>query len=551
MLSLSRNTKRHVNLLKIFNLHGGLARQGPNMPCDYTNYKNYTGVTPVLLSSWKGIEVCGPAPTTDHPVQFIPNPNNTTELEFECPELVKRYLLLLYGLPSVMADGFQVVDAYTTAYPNLLKKITPDMHIFPNEGDVLSYGTTDPGHTSIVIKVKNKDATTGSADVTVIEQNIQGLANGTETMHMSGWQMSGIAGTVASWMTFRTWSVSPSPTWKHNYATSLNSISATSSTDAWAVGQGLIERWHNNKWQIQSTPYGFNFLGVASITSTDVWAVGDVGNQTLTEHWDGSTWGVVPSPNFGDNDILYSVSVVSSTDVWAVGASCFSDGQCQTLTEQWNGSQWSIVSSPNGAIGGVNVLNAVTVISSSDIWAVGTDVPLSGPSQTLTMNWNGSQWTIQSSPSPDSISNTLTGVSGGSSSDVWAVGYTGGSNAPLQTLIEYWNGTQWTVVSSPNVGTDAVLNAVVERSVNDVWAVGYDDNGSQSSSTFILHCYLWGSPSTPCQWNVIPSPNSKAFPEHKLLGVALIPNPSWEVWAVGVEYNNQILTFQPLIERFS
>ena len=149
---------------------------GPNMPCDYTNYKNYTRVKPVRLTSWRGIEVCGPAPTTDNPVLFIPNPNKTTENEFECTELVKRYLLLLYDLPSVAAYGYQVVDNYTQAYPNLLKKITPDMHIFPAAGDVLSYGTTSPGHTSIVIKVANKNATgTGSADVTVIEQNIQGL----------------------------------------------------------------------------------------------------------------------------------------------------------------------------------------------------------------------------------------------------------------------------------------------------------------------------------------------------------------------------------------
>src|SRR5207302_1630568 len=58
---------------------------GPNMPCDYTDYKNSTGIAPVRLTSWKGIEVCGPAPTTDHLVQFIPNPKNTTEREFECP----------------------------------------------------------------------------------------------------------------------------------------------------------------------------------------------------------------------------------------------------------------------------------------------------------------------------------------------------------------------------------------------------------------------------------------------------------------------------------
>lgn len=533
--------------------------------CDASHYQanNPAHAPSKIMATWNGIEACKPEPGLDPnspyiaPVQFVPNPNQTKEQEWQCTELVKRWMLVAWGLPSVKANGDQVVSAYANAYQNEVKQILNNgqTHVFPKVGDVLSYSTV---HTALVIGVKiSNPPSQGNATLTLLEQNAS--PTGMTKQQVINWVIKGgiddphhtQSGAVTGWLTPRTWSIFPSPTWKHNYTTMLNSVSATSSTDAWAVGQGLIERWYKNKWQIQSTPYGSNFLSIASITSTDVWAVGDVGNQTLTEHWDGSTWRVVPSPNFGEQDVLYSVSVVSSTDVWAVGASCFSDGECQTLTEQWNSSQWSIVSSPNGAIGGVNVLNTVTVIASDDVWAVGTDSPLSGSGQTLTMNWNGSQWTILPSPNPDSISNILTGVSGGSSNDVWAVGYIGGSSEPIKTLIEYWNGTQWSVVSSPSVGTDTVLNAVVERSVNDIWAVGYDNSGSQSSSTFILHCYLWGSPSTPCQWNVIPSPNSKSFPEHKLLGVALIPNPSWDVWAVGVEYNNQIPTFQPLIERFS
>jgi hypothetical protein len=41
-----------------------------------------------------------------------------------------------------------------------------------------------------------------------------------------------------------------------------------------------------------------------------------------------------------------------------------------TLTEQWNGTNWSVISSPNVGKSS-NVLNALGVVSATDIWAVG------------------------------------------------------------------------------------------------------------------------------------------------------------------------------------
>src|SRR4051812_34684212 len=59
---------------------------------------------------------------------------------------------------------------------------------------------------------------------------------------------------------------------------------------------------------------------VAAVSRSDVWAVGSyelpsqVG-QTLIQHWDDSTWSVVPSPNLGTgSNALLGVAVVSSSD---------------------------------------------------------------------------------------------------------------------------------------------------------------------------------------------------------------------------------------------
>jgi hypothetical protein len=123
-----------------------------------------------------------------------------------------------------------------------------------------------------------------------------------------------------------------------------------------------------------------NFLtGVTMLSSCDVWAVGFYRNgnvpQTLIEHWNGSSWSQVASPNPGGSakpSQLSRVVATSSTNAWAVGG--YSNGTAdQTLIEHWNGTSWSQVASPSpGGRGNENFLDDVSAISSTDAWAVGS-----------------------------------------------------------------------------------------------------------------------------------------------------------------------------------
>src|SRR5260370_30168193 len=72
---------------------------------------------------------------------------------------------------------------------------------------------------------------------------------------------------------------------------------------------------------------------------------------TLIEHWDGSRWSIVNSPNVGTgNNELWGISATSATDVWAVGISQAHPGASpQPLTLHWNGTQWSVVPSPGSS----------------------------------------------------------------------------------------------------------------------------------------------------------------------------------------------------------
>src|SRR5947209_3262769 len=166
------------------------------------------------------------------------------------------------------------------------------------------------------------------------------------------------------------------------------------------------------------------------------------------------SWSVVSSPNVkGNNSEFHAVAASSANNVWAVGDFYNTDAGTQsTLTEHWNGSKWSIVSSAN--IGSfTNVLHAVAVVSSSNVWAVGYTISSTTfYTQALIEHWNGSKWSTVSSPIIGTDFNELYAISAVSSNNVWAVGDYRDNNAPYaQTLIEHWNDSKWNVVSSLNV----------------------------------------------------------------------------------------------------
>src|SRR5437763_565146 len=110
---------------------------------------------------------------------------------------------------------------------------------------------------------------------------------------------------------------------------------------------------------------------VTAIATNNAWTVGysfsagSTTDQTLTEHWNGSAWSVVPSPNVGtDNNVLNGTAAVFTNQVWAVGSA-----GTATLAEHWNGSAWSVVPSPN--VGTASFLYGTAAPFTNNAWAVG------------------------------------------------------------------------------------------------------------------------------------------------------------------------------------
>jgi hypothetical protein len=294
------------------------------------------------------------------------------------------------------------------------------------------------------------------------------------------------------------WQVVVSPdAGTYNY---LYGVAAVSPTNLWAVGYSqnssgrytLIEHWNGTSWQVVASPnagmYGSQLNGVVALSANDIWAVGysesnnNAYRHTLIEHWNGTSWQIVATPNPGTvYDVLGGVTAVSASNLWAVGYYTNTNGIERTLIEQWNGSRWQVVASPNnGAYG--NELNAVAAASPTDIWAVGFSRPASGPSLTLIEQWNGTSWQVVASPGPGAAYNSLNGVAALGPTNLWAVGtYANTLNGQHQTLVEHWNGMNWQAVASPGPGTGIdVLNGVVAVSATNFWAVGAYASGSKT-----------------------------------------------------------------------
>jgi hypothetical protein len=193
------------------------------------------------------------------------------------------------------------------------------------------------------------------------------------------------------------WSVVPTPHFQ-DQTVSLSAIAAVSDTDVWVTGVTSSIApviMHFDGKQFSTVPFPVSnktVLGeLAAIATNDVWVVGFSSNSTtgttLTAHWDGTAWTVVPSPNLTKNDSLGAVAAISSTDVWAAGcAPCGSDigiGQV-FLIEHWDGTQWTI--DPTPLIGKGDIPTSILAFPSGGIYVAGTSAGGTLPFETLVLH---------------------------------------------------------------------------------------------------------------------------------------------------------------------
>jgi len=278
-----------------------------------------------------------------------------------------------------------------------------------------------------------------------------------------------------------------------------------------------------------------NLLGVVDISPSLAWAVGNLAQpgdqpQQVIEQWNGTEWSIFPGPKFPPNSqaILQSITATSANDIWAVGS--FGEGIFPfCLFEHFNGTAWTAQVVKQTDL--QNLLN-VSADAPNDAWAVGT---MSGnPLMTFATHWNGTKWTgLKHMPNVGTGNNQLNAVLALASNNVWAVGFstpTAAQQSQSQTLIEHFDGTSWSVVPSPNVGSnDSQVNKLVGLTANspdDIWAFGsFISPDGLRTMTLVLH---WDGTS----WTIVSSPDpTKGFLDD-VLATGVVPSPG-NVWIFG------------------
>jgi hypothetical protein len=234
------------------------------------------------------------------------------------------------------------------------------------------------------------------------------------------------------------------------------------SRQAWAVGTEnrnnlsvpFTDRFVNGRWRLVAVPRsgsGQSLYGVAAVSASDAWAVGDdlATNGPFVEHWDGSSWKIVPTP--AQLGSLVAVEPVAADDVWAVGEDFTTGGP---LFEHWNGSSWSVFPVPNpfpaveAPVGDVE-----RVPGTGRLWAVG---------ESVAFQFAHGTWTFSQMPGFASVNS----VTIPAQRDVWAVGSSAGGG-----ITEHFDGTRWTKFFTKGL----YLGVVASASPHDIWATATDE----------------------------------------------------------------------------
>jgi hypothetical protein len=280
----------------------------------------------------------------------------------------------------------------------------------------------------------------------------------------------------------------------------LTSVSASSSNDIWAVGyyqdygndptsaRTLTMHWDGKQWTLVPSPNpngGSNYLdGVATLAPNNAWAVGDSGTSenpaTILLHWDGNAWtpGKLP-PLDADGNSLYAIKALAANDIWAVGeagSSQFSNG----LILHYDGNDWLI--SQSTAFGHASILYGVNARSASDAWAVGAKVTDRGVLD-LRMHWDGHKWEQVVEDDRElglSLRQGLDVALIPDGPDAWIAGTTS-SRPGTEPGVLHFDGGQWARDATDlRVLDQNFLTGIVATSKTDLWIVGYGTSTTQS-----------------------------------------------------------------------
>lgn len=306
-----------------------------------------------------------------------------------------------------------------------------------------------------------------------------------------------------------------------------------------------------SSWSIPKTPNPTEALttttaGISCPTPTECISVGyylqaGTGATVLfAERWNGKEWTLQspPIPTGASSSFFSGVSCSAKSACTAVGAYLTSAGRL-TLAERWNGTKWSLQSTPNPTEASLNALAAVSCPSSTSCTAVG--YTNSGTLTPLAESWNGTEWSIRKLPTSE-VAEELLGVSCSASNACIAVGQRFVGSATLSSA-DRWNGTEWIgeKISEPGGASSSNLASVSCPSVSACSAVGQFTNSTSETFSWAAH---WNG----SEWLAQAVPKPSGAKTSTLKGVSC--NLPTECTAGGYYEENTTGKTVNLVERF-
>jgi hypothetical protein len=217
--------------------------------------------------------------------------------------------------------------------------------------------------------------------------------------------------------------------------------------------------------------------------------------------WNGTTVTrlTVPGPAKGHDAELAGLACATSTNCLAVGNYRNAQNQWRAYSAAWANGKWQLESARNLGGEALTTFNAVSCTSATTCMAAGVaQTPGSHP---FAESWRNGTWRFTAMPARNSAG--LVGVSCPVAGRCFAAGWSGNRG-----LIEAWNGSRWTVQSSPATlgafSADSLMHVSCVTAAECV-AVGYRFNPKVkvSNRTFTTLAQTWNGHS----WQTQPTAN--------------------------------------------
>jgi hypothetical protein len=279
-------------------------------------------------------------------------------------------------------------------------------------------------------------------------------------------------------------------------------------------------------WSPQATPNPVakteaQLEGVSCASATMCIGVGN-DNYTgrgIAEAWNGSEWKTISTSFYGSQ--VKAVSCASTTWCMAIGKSGAAAWRLKYVEVlpglfTWEVSGTFNMQTPAGST--LPILKGISCSSTSACTAVGYYQAEGGEYKSLVERWNGTEWSPQTAPNPaeGTATQAMQSVSCDSATSCTTVG-----TAANKPTAEHWNGSSWSPITpaNPTGATVATLEGVSCTSSTSCLAAGSYNLSGGYRKTLVER---WSGSS----WTVLASPNPSGAEGARLQAISCLSSTS-------------------------